>query len=302
MSKHPGDLILCIGAVLWDVIGRSPVQMAAGRDRDIPGRISHQPGGVALNVAIALSRHGLHPATLSAVGRDAEGEALCLAAASHGVRTDYLTRDTGQPTDCYMAIEDTHGLIAAIADAHSLELAGDTILSPLLDGRLGDAAQPWTGAVVLDGNLTTDLLAHIATLPELGQADLRVVPASPGKADRLMPLIRAGRGCFYLNRFEAEVLAGGPLPDAARAAEAITALGAPRVIVTDGAALVADAQAGQPTLTTQPPAVTIARVTGAGDAFLAAHLAAETRGADRAQALDAAARCAALHVSGKDPE
>ncbi|HRO14755.1 MAG TPA: kinase, partial [Paracoccus sp. (in: a-proteobacteria)] len=49
-----------------------------------------------------------------------------------------------------------------------------------------------------------------------------------------------------------------------------------------------------------PPAVPIARVTGAGDCFLAAHLAAERGGAGREQALAAAVSAAAAHVAGED--
>lgn len=294
-QKQP---ILCIGAVLWDVIGHGLHRMTEGRD--IPGRIAHHPGGVALNVAIALARHGLRPAVLGAVGCEPEGDALCRAAETLGVETGWLLRRADLPTDTYMAIEDPDGLIAAIADAHSLEEAGDAILAPLMDGRLASAADPWSGVAVLDGNLTTDLLTRISTLTELSRADLHVVPASPGKADRLLPLIRAGRGCFYLNRYEAQVLAGRPLADAAEAAQAVLALGAPRVIVTDGAEMVAEAATGRPLLREPPPQVTIARVTGAGDAFLAAHLAAETRGASPADALARATRAAADHVSGKD--
>ena len=36
--------VLCLGAVLWDVIGRSPAPMGPGAD--VPGRIRHQPGVV----------------------------------------------------------------------------------------------------------------------------------------------------------------------------------------------------------------------------------------------------------------
>ncbi|WP_242679767.1 PfkB family carbohydrate kinase, partial [Paracoccus nototheniae] len=236
--------VLCIGAMLWDVIGRAPRRMAPGAD--VPGRIRHLPGGVALNVAVALARWGLQPAVLSAVGRDPEGEALIAEAARRGVITDWLTRDSGHPTDCYMGIEDSEGLIAAIADAHSLEQAGAAILTPL------DALPGWTGPVVLDGNLTEELLAFIARDPRLAQADLRIVPASPGKAERLEPLIAARRGCFYLNRLEAEILAGRACRDAIQAAEAVVARGAARVLVTDGPHPAADAMAGAPTLTHQP--------------------------------------------------
>lgn len=283
--------VLCIGAMLWDVIGRAPRRMAPGAD--VPGRIRHLPGGVALNVAVALARWGLAPAVLSAVGRDPEGEALIAEAGRLGVLTDRLTRDTGLPTDCYMGIEDSEGLIAAIADAHSLEQAGAAILAPL------DALN-WAGPVVLDGNLTQDLLDVIARDPRLARADLRVVPASPGKAERLEPLIAARRGCFYLNRLEAEILAGRACPDAASAAEAVVARGAARVLVTDGPNPAAEAIAGGITLTHRPPVVTVARVTGAGDCFLAAHLAAELNTQPRDAALARAVEASAAHVSGKD--
>ena len=285
--------ILCIGAMLWDVIGRAPRRMASGAD--VPGRIRHLPGGVALNVAVALARWGLAPAVLSAVGRDPEGEALVAEAERLSVLTGWLARDTGLPTDCYMGIEDSEGLIAAIADVHSLEQAGQAILAPLADELAG-----WTGRVVLDGNLTEDLLSVIARDPRLARADLRVVPASPGKAERLEPLIAARRGCFYLNRLEAEILAGRACPDAAQAAEAVVARGAARVLVTDGPHPAAEAMVGAPTLTVTPPAVTVARVTGAGDCFLAAHLAAELKGQPREVALRQAVESSAAHVSGRD--
>ncbi|MBU3029423.1 PfkB family carbohydrate kinase [Paracoccus marinaquae] len=291
MSRRPD--ILCIGAMLWDVIGRAPRRMAPGAD--VPGRIRHLPGGVALNVAVALARWGLAPAVLSAVGRDPEGCALVDEARRLGVLTDWLSRDTGLPTDCYMGIEDSQGLIAAIADAHGLEAAGAAILSPLAADLAG-----WSGPVVLDGNLTEDLLAEIARDPRLSGADLRVVPASPGKAERLEPLIAARRGSFYLNRLEAEILAGRTCPDAATAAEAVVARGAARVLVTDGPHPAAEAIVNGPTLTAAPPSVAVARVTGAGDCFLAAHLAAELARQPREAALRRAVDAAGAHVSGKD--
>jgi hypothetical protein len=59
--------ILCIGSVLWDIIGRSATSMRLGSD--VPGRITRLPGGVAMNIAMTLRRFGLHPALLSAVGK-----------------------------------------------------------------------------------------------------------------------------------------------------------------------------------------------------------------------------------------
>jgi len=295
MEQRP---VLCIGSVLWDVIGRSASHMERGAD--VPGRITRVPGGVALNIAVALARLGLRPVLLSAVGRDAEGEDLVAACRARGLDTGHLYRSADLPTDRYMAVEAANGLIAAIADAHSLEMAGARILAPLSDGRLGSKETPWPGLVVLDGNLTEDLLARIATDPAFAAADLRVAPASPGKAERLMPFLSHGRAVLYLNREEAGLLAGRRLSGAREAAEHLIARGARRVVVTDGARPACDAgPAG--VFEAQPPEVMVTRVTGAGDAFMAAHLAADAAGAPPDAALARALDAAAAHVSGETP-
>ena len=140
--------VLCIGSVLWDIIGRSSSHMRAGSD--VPGRITRIPGGVAMNIAMALKAYGMQPALLSAVGRDPEGEELVAACARLGMVTTHLYRSEDLPTDTYMAVEGGNGLIAAIADAHSLEQAGAKILRPLESGTL----KGWAGIIALDGNLT----------------------------------------------------------------------------------------------------------------------------------------------------
>lgn len=288
--------VLCIGAALWDVVGRSDRPLARGDDR--PGPIRREPGGVALNVARMLARFGLRPALLGAVGDDSDGADLIAACAGMGIETGTLTRLAGRPTDRYLAIEDPDGLVAAVADARTLEAAGAAILAPLADGRL---PAPWAGAAVLDGNLTEALLVELGASALLSAADLRLAPASPGKAQRLAPLIRRTGAVPYLNRIEAGLILGSAFPDAATAAEALVAAGAARALVTDGAAGAADAARGAPTLALPAPPVVARRVTGAGDTFLAAHLAAETRGLDRAAALVAAIAAAARFVAGDDP-
>ena len=262
---------------------------------DMPGRITRLPGGVALNIGMALARFGLTPALLSAVGRDAEGDELIHACALRGLLTDHVYRCAHLPTDRYMAVEGANGLIAAIADAHSLEAAGDKILRPLTEG---DLPAPYTGAVALDGNLTVDLLGQIARSPLLAQADLRVAPASPGKALRLSPFVQAGRGTLYVNLEEAGLLCETRFDSSATAAAGLLTRGARRAVVTDGGnpATVAD---GQSTVSLPPPPVQIARITGAGDTFMAAHIAAELRGADATAALSDALQAAALYVSGE---
>ncbi len=292
--------ILCIGSVLWDIIGRAPVHMRPGSD--VPGRITRLPGGVAMNIAMTLARFGMRPALLSTVGRDPEGEELVANASRMGLICDHLYRSDDLPTDRYMAVEGANGLVAAVADAHSLEAVGDKILRPLADGRLGSAAAPWAGLVALDGNLTEALLSEIAGSPLFARADLRIAPASPGKAERLLPLLPHPRATLYVNLEEAGLLCQCRFASAAEAAEGLVARGARRVLVTDGGHTAADGATDGATdsvLIQAPPAVLVTRVTGAGDTFMAAHLQAERRGLDRAAALAAALETAARYVSGE---
>ncbi|MGC1497827.1 MAG: PfkB family carbohydrate kinase [Sulfitobacter sp.] len=285
--------ILCIGSVLWDVIGRSETAMRQGSD--MPGRITRLPGGVALNIGMALARFGLKPALLSAVGRDAEGDELIRACAVRGLITQHVYRSDDLPTDRYMAVEGSNGLIAAIADAHSLEAAGDKILRALSDGSL---PAPYTGAIALDGNLTLDLLSQIARSPLMAQADLRVAPASPGKALRLSPFVQAGRGTLYVNLEEAGLLCETVFDTSSTAAAGLLARGAARAVVTDGGNPATVAQADV-LITQSPPPVHVARVTGAGDTFMAAHIAAELKSRSASDALHDALEAAALYVSGE---
>ena len=296
MASHSD--ILCIGSVLWDVIGRSASVMRQGSD--VPGRITRIPGGVALNIAMALARFGLKPALLTAIGRDAEGDELIAACRARGLETDLAYRSDDLPTDVYMAVEGANGLIAAIADAHSLEAAGDKILAPLSDGRLASDDAPYMGPVALDGNLTHDLLGQIAHSPILAHADLRVAPASPGKAERLLPFVQTGRGTIYVNLEEAGILCHQRFDNARDAAAGLLARGAQRVLVTNGGQ---DASEGREDgiITRTPPQVLVTRVTGAGDTFMAAHIAADIRGASSAEALEQALQTAATYVSGETP-
>jgi pseudouridine kinase len=292
----PAPDILCIGSVLWDVIGRAPSVMRVGSD--VPGRITRAPGGVAMNIAMTLRRFGLTPALLTAIGQDDEGRELLAACRRMGLVTDHVYVSDDLPTDRYMAVEGANGLIAAVADAHSLEAAGDKILRPLADGRLGSAEAPYRGTVALDGNLTEALLSEIATSPLFARADLRVAPASPGKAERLRPLLTCPNATRYVNLEEAGLLAMGRFGSASEAAQALVARGAARVLVTDGGRQAAEA--GPAGLrTADPPEVLVTRVTGAGDTFMAAHVAAERRGLPGQAALDEALRAAADHVSGE---
>ena len=290
MVRQPD--ILCIGSILWDVIGRATAHMQKGSD--VPGRITRLPGGVAMNIAMALKAYGLTPALLTTIGQDDEGRELVRAAERLGMITNHIYRSDDLPTDRYMAVEGGNGLIAAIADAHSLEAAGAKILRPLQDGAL----KGWDGMIALDGNLTLGLLEDIAHDAAFAKADLRIAPASPGKAERLTPFLDHPSATLYLNLEEASLLLRRTSTDTNAAARDLLARGVYRVLVTDGPkpATVATAQA---CVTLTPPDVFVTRVTGAGDTFMAAHIAAEARGLAAEQALHEALIAAATYISGE---
>jgi len=237
---------------------------------------------------------------LTALGRDPEGDELGHSCARLGMVTDHIYRSQDLPTDRYMAVEGANGLIAAIADAHSLEAAGAKILRPLIHGPLGYENTPFEGLIALDGNLTLDLLEEIAQSPAFDRADLRVAPASPGKAERLLPFLKHARATLYVNLEEASILCQREFTDSESAARGLLDRGALRVLVTDGgnSATVGDADQ---ILTQTPPSVLVTRVTGAGDTFMAAHIASEASGASSDAALTRALHAAATYVSGETP-
>ncbi len=286
--------ILCAGAAHWDVIGRSRRPLAPGADA--PGRVTRRPGGVALNVASAFAAGGRSARLLSAVGRDAEGDALLRAAEAGGVGCSLVVRHA-RPTDVYVAVEDGTGeLFAAIADCAGLEAAGAEIAEPLVDGRL---ARPWTGAAVIDTNLAAGTVAILAGMLE----DARLVAVSCASAEKvaaLGPLLAAPAALLYLNRAEAEAFCGAPCADARSAAAALRARGVRAAVVTDGAR---DAAHVSPEglWSATPPGARVRGVTGAGDVFLAAHVAAVLEGAPPTDALGAALDAAARHISKETP-
>ncbi len=253
-----------------------------------------------MNIAMALNSFDVSTSLLSAVGRDAEGAELLQAASTMGLMTDYVYLSDDLPTDQYMAVEGANGLIAAIADAHSLEAIGEKIFLPLEDGRLADQNNPWNSIAVIDGNLTTEMLRIVANGNMFDQAELRIAPASPGKAERLQVFLGHDKATVYLNLEEANILTQGQFESTRKAGLALAERGLKRVLVTNGPFDACVVSGGHVT-SAKPPEVLSTRVTGAGDKFMAAHIAAELRGEEEEVALNSALRSAADYVSSEKP-
>lgn len=286
--------VLCVGSALWDIIASASCEMEPGND--VPGIIRRRPGGVALNIALALVEHGQPAALLTTIGNDAQGDELIAKLEAAGVDCQYVTR-IDDPTDNYLAIETTSGVVfGAIADCASLEKAGDLVLAPVRDGRLGSASSPWTGSVVIDGNLPVSTLESITENNDFNKAHLSFVPASPGKADRMRAALKAQAGTLFVNKGEAEILCKATLKDSSEASEKLCQLGAHRAVVTDGPneSAVCDENG---VISVIPPKVEAKTTTGAGDVFLATFVGAEigsTMGLR--EIMETAVKAAADHV------
>ena len=214
-----------------------------------------------------------------------------------GINTDYIYRSDNFTTDNYLAIEDNEGVVAAIADAHSLESVGYKILKPLKNKKFISSLKSDRLPLIVDGNLKSDLLNNLAADSFYEKFDLKLVPASPGKASRLTPFITKENVTLYLNLSEAQILCGINFSDTVSAASELINYGVGKVIITDGQNKVSMASRATGVLSVTPPKIKVKRLTGAGDTFLAAHVKAEMLKYDPEQCLEFAVEKSARYIS-----
>ena len=286
---------ICVGGVLWDVIGRT--NQSIRRGNDVGGIIKRIPGGVAFNIAQNLVNLKMNPCLLGFLGNDSAGIQLASYCKNLGINTDYIYRSDNFTTDNYLAIEDKEGVVAAIADAHSLESVGYEILKPLKNKKFSNSLKTDRLPLIVDGNLKSDLLNNLAADSFYEKFDLKIVPASPGKASRLTPFITKGNVTLYLNLSEAKVLCGLNFSDTVSAAIELINYGVGKVIITNGQNTVSMASRATGVLSVTPSKIRVKRLTGAGDAFLAAHVKAEMLKYDPEQCLEFAVEESARYIS-----
>lgn len=289
--------IISIGSVMWDIIGKSAI--VTERGDDVPGIISREPGGVAFNIAHNLVSHGRRPILLSAIGRDPEGSDLISTCLNLGFDMDHIYRPSDLPTDHYIGIEDPNGLVLAIAQTSTVEICSNKLIRPLLNGTLGSMTAPFKGTIIIDTNLATKTLADIANSPEFSECDIKLAAASPYKAKRLLPFLGRPNCTIYCNLNEAETICQSTFTTSREAVEHLLQRGAARAVVTNGTKAVSEGGQLSGIITALPSAVSVKRVTGAGDVFMASHLNAELMGCSREQALDRALLAAKQHITSE---
>ena len=260
--------------------------------------MSRSVGGVAFNVARALSKFGFAPELVSAVGSEPEGEELIRAAEACGILTSGIARPARSISDSCLVLEDPDGMIATVADCRLIEAVGTKLVR-----NLGGGEPPSFGCIanasshiVIDCNLPPSALMEFASPDAFDGSELSLVSASIGKISRAFILRNRPSTAFYANLAEARALLSDDVSSAAEGASGLVKLGFDRAIVTNGSSTAADATR-ETCCEFSPDQTGASRYSGAGDRFAAAHIAARLKGKSQSEALAYACGHAGAYVS-----
>ena len=288
--------VICVGSALIDSIGFSKSQVNTGDD--VSGTIKTSVGGVAFNICKQLALSGFkNVELLTALGDDTKGRTIIDFCSELGIITDNIYICNDSETDSYLAIEDINGLKAAIAHTFNVEEFGDRILKPLENGAVKISSDSSRNLIVLDGNLSTSSLSKIAENKKFKNYDIRIASASPSKAFRLKPFLSLPNATVYCNMAEAENLCNLSFKDTRQASAYLLKQGLGRAIVTNGDKQICASSVYHEPITILPPKVkNIKHITGAGDYFLACHIANEINQIPNETSLLKAAESASKYV------
>jgi sugar/nucleoside kinase (ribokinase family) len=292
MTRPPR--ILVIGDVMTDVIVRPEGQVVGGSDRR--ASITVQPGGSAANQAAWLASCG---ASVDFVGRvgaaDVERETARFK--EIGVMP-HLVGDPNRETGRLIALIDPDGERSFLTDRGANEA---------LEARdISDALIASASHISLSGYSFFAPSPRAAVLDVMRRAGDKPISVDPASAEFLREVgaetflaWTEGASIVFPNEEEAATLAGSDDPETQRAR---LAAHYPLVVIKRGAAG-AEAAAGEDCWRINAPKIEAIDTTGAGDAFVAAFLAARLSGADIRIALGRAAAegAAASTIVGGQP-
>ncbi|MBV8104707.1 MAG: sugar kinase [Hyphomicrobiales bacterium] len=285
--------VLVIGDVMTDVIVRPHGPLARGSDRR--ASIAVEPGGSAANQAAWLASFGVAVDFVARVGfSDVEAEAARLSRA--GV-APHLIGDPERPTGRLVALIDPSGERSFFTDRGANEaLSAPDIADTLIAGA---------ALIHLSGYSFFAHSPREAVLDVMRRAGATPVSVDPASAEFLREVgpqqfleWTKGAAILFPNEDEAAVLTGSEDPETQCARLAARY---PLVVLKRGAAGCVAAE-GAARWRIATPKVKAVDATGAGDAFVAAFLAARLKGADVEAALKRAVTAgaeAATRIGGR---
>lgn len=260
--------VTVIGAANVDIIA-TPIGTYVPCESN-PGHVHIGYGGVGRNIAHNLCLLGMQVRFITAIGDDASAASLLTDCRSIGMTVEPLLRIAGARSNYFICINNEHGeMQGGIADMELVnQLSADMVAAHLDIINSGDA-------VVADCNIDEAvlwLLSGRCTVP------LYIDATSAAKAVKILPLLSLTHQSPFIikvNRAEAVALSG--INDVSEAARWFVEHGVTRIYITLGSeGVLARDAAAEVRLPAIP--ITVANATGAGDAFMAAVVAAETRG------------------------
>ena len=274
--------VVVVGGTNMDVVARTSAPLVPATSN--PGHTRISPGGVGRNIAACLGLLGAPVRLVSAVGDDAFGDEVLRVTAACGVDVEAVRRVPGA-TGTYTAVLDDRGeLVAAVSDMATVDaLELETV-------HLTGAA-----LVVVDGNLAHAQVSRVVTAAATAGVPVAFEPVSVAKAGRLADLVR---DLFLVtpNTDEIAALTGRPAAEWRAAVDDLHARGVEHVWLRQGAAGSWMCRRGAEPVHLPAVPATVVDVTGAGDAMLAAWIAAWLRGADPVAAAREGHRAAAATV------
>ncbi|GMA15990.1 winged helix-turn-helix transcriptional regulator [Deinococcus metallilatus] len=285
--------VVVVGGANVDVKARTLAPAVMGTSN--PGATTQAPGGVARNIAENLARLGVRTHLIAAVGRDAPGDLLLRETEAAGVDVRSVLR-LDAPTGTYTAVLDDRGeLLIAVA---AMEVT-EALTPAALNERRGLLHR--ATSVIADGNLSAQTLTHLLTLCAEAGVPVTFEPVSVPKTARLLPALHAGLAPHTVtpNVAELAALLGRDVADTPaalrKAAGDLHARGVQTVWVRRGER---GSLLSGPDGVSELPALParVVDVTGAGDAMLAAYLAALLTGHTPAEAARQGHAAAALTV------
>jgi len=285
---------LVIGDVMIDTIARLDGPIAFGSDRR--AKIAERPGGSAANQAVWLAHFGIAVDFVARVGAaDVEAERRLFARA--GVAA-HLAGDSALETGRLIALVDPTGERSFLTDRGANEaLCAEDIPDALIAG---------VDFIHLSGYSFFARSPRAAVIDVMRRSAGKPVGVDPASAEFLREVGAAnflawtrGASMLFPNGEEAAVLAGTEDPD--RQGERLAAHY--RLVVIKRGAAGCEAWQGEKRWRVAAPPAKALDATGAGDAFVAAFLAAWLRGEKMEASLRraVAAGAAATQVVGGRP-
>jgi ribokinase len=282
--------VVIVGSLNMDLVTRAP-RLPRGGETLAGHSFVTVPGGKGANQAVAAARLGTDVAMVGCVGDDAYGEQLRAALLAEGIDCTAVTAIDGESTGVALIVVDDNSQNAIVIVA-----GGNGHVTAQVVDRF-DALLSQAEVIVCQLEIPVATVGHVLKRGrELG----KIVILNPAPASGPLPADWYSLIDYLIpNETEAALLTGLPVDSVAtadRAASALLAAGAGKVIVTLGAqgSLFANGARSQ-----HFPAPTVQAVdtTAAGDTFVGGFAAALAEGKSESDAIRFGQLAAALSVT-----